>query len=88
MKEIVCDLNGFILKKPIYISDGETLEKQGAFLLKDLKKAVYRLAEENNIYTIRILGNDKYAEKFGQELAAANTNFSEEKFTIKFNNDD
>ena len=88
MREIICDLNGFILKKPVYVFNGETLEKQGEFSLEDLKNAVHQLAEEHEIYTIRILGNDKYAAWLGQLISAPNSNFAEKKFAIKFNNED
>ena len=90
MTEIVCDLNGYALKKKIWVfdEDNEKVLMHMTVRYPEMSNRIKELAEEWNVYNVRIFGNNKQATLLG--LALSDSKFYDQKtpFIVKFNNEE
>ena len=87
MKEIICDLTNFNLKKTVYIFEDGKSSLYGEYDLDDLADVVKALAQQKDIDNVRILGNDKYAVWLGRLIKEPKGDYAQKNFVIKYNDE-
>ena len=75
MNKLVCDINLFTLKSPVYHMRGPIIEEVGKFTLEDLPDALIALCNDKDITDITLLGHsygDTIAENIRTKLTTKN----------------
>ena len=61
-KHIIIQLNLFSAEHPVYVlSDEEGAESLGSYSVEALPEFITKFAHDSDIYTVKIVGNSKYA---------------------------
>lgn len=72
MSVIYCKLNLFDAVQTVHYQDGEVMSALACVEMKDLGHTIATICNETNCFTVKVIGNQSYAENIADDIQACN----------------